>query len=130
MYKTMAEKLPGAKRPRVELPLLKKIELIKQAETLLKPSLKTLGEKFGIGKTTVSDILKRKSAHNEEYERNSSGAKCRVVSTSKYGNLNELVWKWFCQARAKNIPIFGPIVQEMTYKEVLKTVQKLNFEFD
>ena len=118
----MAEQLPGAKRPRVELPLLKKIELIKQAETLPKPSLKTLGERFGIGKTTVSDILKRKLVYKEEYERNSSGAKYRVVSTSKYGDLNELVWKWFCQARTKNIPISGPIVQEkaMQFAEELQ----------
>jgi hypothetical protein len=111
----MAEK-PVAKRARVELTLVQKIELIKQAETTPKPSLKSLSERFGIGKTTVCDILKCRNVYKEEYERNGSGTKCRIVNSTKYGHLNELLWKWFCQARSKNIPISGPIVQEKAAK--------------
>lgn len=71
-------------RQRIELSLEKRIELIKCAESVPKPALKVLSSKFGIGKPTVGDI---------------------------FDKLNELVWQWFCRARAKNIPISGPIIQ-------------------
>ena len=103
---------PTPKRRRVELSLVDKIKLIKDSESLPKPTLKTLSEKFGVGKSTVSDILKRSESYKEDYEKNGDGKKCRVNSNAKYGRLNELVWQWFCQARAKAVPISGPILQE------------------
>ena len=39
--------------------LEKKIDLIKTSAAVPKPSQKDLGEKFGIGRSTVSDILKK-----------------------------------------------------------------------
>jgi hypothetical protein len=36
---------------------------LKKSESFPKPSQKSLSEKFGVGKTTVSDILKRKSEY-------------------------------------------------------------------
>jgi hypothetical protein len=47
----------------VELTLQDKINLIKESEHFPKSSQKSLSEKFGIGKTTVSDIVKRKSEY-------------------------------------------------------------------
>ena len=41
---------PVAKRRRVELSLEDKIRLIKEFESVPKPTLKSLSEKFGIGK--------------------------------------------------------------------------------
>jgi hypothetical protein len=53
---------PPSKRRRVELTLQDKIN---ESESFPKPSQKSLSEKFGVGKTTVSDILKRKSEYLE-----------------------------------------------------------------
>ena len=47
---------PPSKRRRVELTLQDKINLIKGSESFPKPSQTSLSEKFGVGKTTVSDI--------------------------------------------------------------------------
>ena len=55
---------PQAKRRRIELSLKTKIDLIRAAELVPKLNQKQLAEKFGIGISTVSDILKRK----EEYK--------------------------------------------------------------
>jgi DNA-binding FadR family transcriptional regulator len=52
-----------SKHRRVELILQDKINLIKESESFPKPSQKSLSEKFGVGKTTVSDVLKRKSEY-------------------------------------------------------------------
>ena len=103
---------PVVKRRRVELALSDKIKLIRASETNPKPTLKALSSQFGVGKSTVGDILKRKAVYEEEYERTGDGNKCRVVCQTKYGRINDLLWQWFSQARAKNIPLSGPILQE------------------
>jgi predicted XRE-type DNA-binding protein len=54
---------PLSKRRRVELKFQNKINLIKESESFPKPSQKSLSEKFGVGKTTVSNILRRKSEY-------------------------------------------------------------------
>lgn len=71
-----------------------------------------LGEKYGIGKSTVSDILKKKVTFMEQWENNSSASKFRFNNSCKYDNLNDMVWEWFCKARGKNIPISGVLIQE------------------
>jgi transcriptional regulator with XRE-family HTH domain len=43
------------------LTVKQKYDLVQEAEKKTKPTQKELGIKFGIEKTTVSDILKRKS---------------------------------------------------------------------
>ena len=53
-----------AKRQRIEFSLEKRIELIKCAESVPKPTVKALSGKFGISKSTVGDILKK----NEVYK--------------------------------------------------------------
>jgi DNA transposition AAA+ family ATPase len=54
--------------------------LIKESESFAKPTQKSLSEKFGVGKTTVSDILKRKS----EYLANiKSNEKCSEIQIWK-----------------------------------------------
>ena len=52
------------------------------------------------------------AAYEEEYKRTGDGNKCRVVCQTKYGRINNLLWQWFSQARAKNILLSGPILQE------------------
>ena len=68
-------------------------------------------EKFGIGKSIVGDILKKRDLYKKEWENNASPAKVRIGTEAKYDKLNELVWEWFCVVRAKTLPVSGPIIQ-------------------
>ncbi|XP_041366852.1 major centromere autoantigen B-like [Gigantopelta aegis] len=101
-----------AKRRRVELSLDDKLKIIKSFESVPKPTLRSLSEKFSIGKSTVGDIIKKREVYKAEFEKNISGNKRRFNNACKFDKLNELIWQWFCQARAKNIPISGPIIHE------------------
>jgi len=56
-----------AKCQRIELSLEKRTELIKCVEAVPKPTLKALSDKFGIGKSTVGDILKKKEVYKAKY---------------------------------------------------------------
>ncbi|KAL2077796.1 hypothetical protein ACEWY4_027300 [Coilia grayii] len=92
---------------RMELTLTDKVNLIKEAEST-KMRRQQLGEKFGIGKTTVTDIIKKKNQYLKQFE---DGSRQRV-KTTKFEDVSALVWMWFQQAQAKNIPVSGPMVQE------------------
>ena len=102
---------PPQKRRRMELTLTDKVNLIKEAEST-KMTRQQLGEKFGIGKTTVTDIIKKKDQYLKQFEENAVGSRQRVKTTTKFEDVSALVWTWFQQARAKNIPVSGPMVQE------------------
>ena len=58
---------PSPKRARTDITLQKKMDLIKVAEALPKPTQKELSAKFGIGKTTVSDYYEAKTYHEANY---------------------------------------------------------------
>ena len=101
-----------AKRRRVELSLDDKVKIINKYKSLPKPTLQSLSDSFGIGKSTVSNIIKKRDTYKSQYENNANGSKRRFNNACKFDRLNKLVWQWFCQARAKNIPVSGPIIQE------------------
>ncbi|CAG2249892.1 unnamed protein product [Mytilus edulis] len=115
------------KRSRKELTLKLKYDLITEYEKTPKPTQKDLALQFGIGKTTVSDILKRSGEYKTIYEDNTTSARNRHDTGSKYGELNDLVFQWFKQARAKNIPLSGPIIQEKAL-ELAETLDLTDFK--
>ena len=53
-----------------ELTLEKKIDLIKASEAVPKPRQDDLSKKFGIGRSTVSDILRKRDLYLEAWESN------------------------------------------------------------
>ena len=103
---------PSPKRARVDLNLQQKLNLKADSEKVPKLTQKELGEKYGISRATVSDILKRKDFYKTQFTDNMESSKKRFSVSSKFSDLNELLFKWFTQARAKNIPISGPILQK------------------
>ena len=92
---------PSPKRSRKELSLKLKYELIVESEKNPRPTQKDFAVQFEIGKTTVSDILKRKEVYTRTYEENTTSKRKRHDTGNKYGELNEFVYQWFKQARAK-----------------------------
>jgi len=103
---------PSPNRARKELRLDSKLDLITDSEKIPKISQKDLSLKYGIGKATVCDILKRKDEYRRQSEENIGSKRIWHVSTGKFSDLNELLFRWFKGAREKNIPLSGPVLQE------------------
>ena len=77
---------------RVELSLKKKVELIKSSDG---KSQRDLAKQFGIGKTQVQTILKRKAEFMEAYEENGNSDRKRARYTTEHEDLDDLSWRWF-----------------------------------
>ena len=103
-----------AKRKKVVLSIEQKLEII---ELLKKGTSYTIIlEKYGIGRSTVSDIKKNESKLNEFKKKMTDKAvKAVNTKTMKMGSHEKLdvaLYIWFRQQRENNIPVSGPFLQE------------------
>ena len=99
--------MASVKVKRTHLSLEKKIEVIKYARNHPGTSVRAIAEAIGsIGKTQVSEILKKKDTILSAYESNASTSKkCRV---SKFADVNEALYDWYKMACSKSIYPSGP----------------------
>ena len=107
-------------KARNELPLEKRFQIVEEYESSKGlTGVRNLAEKFGCGKTQISNILKQKAQVREEYERVFSSLKERN-RTSQYSDLNDAVWEWFRKKNEQRIPVDGPMIQEFATKAAKK----------
>ena len=99
---------------RVELCIMDKVRVIAAGSTGL--SQRQVAKQFGISKTQVQTLLKRKEeilrCYNEGHEGWRKRAKARIRRHS-FEDINELVWKWYLEESGKGeeVTITGPMVK-------------------
>lgn len=76
---------------------------------------------FGCGKTQIQSILNNKQSIMDEYEANGQESRKRH-RVGDFQDVNDAVYKWYCLARERNIPITGPLLKE----EALLIAKKLD----
>ena len=76
-------------------------------------SCRKIAEEFGVGKTQVQNIVKEKALIETEVA-SGSNLKNKYTKLRKTGNeeINDTIWKWFCEVRSRNIPVTGKLIQE------------------
>ncbi|TDH68734.1 hypothetical protein CCR75_006978 [Bremia lactucae] len=73
-----------------------------------------LAEQFGLNKSTVSRILKRKEEFKKAYYKdNVSGCSKHINKKSKFDKLNRLVENWFEMNREKNDTITDTLIRDV-----------------
>ena len=103
--------MAASQSKRKELTLGEKIELIKASNELSLSQI-DLGTKFGISKTQVQGILKRKAEIKGGHGSNCNLAVKRMCYHNSQSDIDELTWRWFQGVRSKNTPVSGPLIQE------------------
>ena len=99
-----------APRARVDLPLLKKVELIKDYYRQF--SQRDLEAKYKISTGAVCNILKRKQEYLNDFESNQCHEIRRKIKNNLRRKIDEETYSWFVAQRAKNITLSGPTIQE------------------
>lgn len=103
----------ATKRKRVVLSIQDKLKVIEMLDKSV--SFAIIMEKFGIGKSTVSDIKKNKAkiiAFSQEMVDMGMQKQAEVMKISDDRRLDQAVFLWFRQKRAEGIPISGPLLCE------------------
>ena len=98
-----------SRQKRRELTLEMKVALIRSSEG---KSHRQLADLYGIGRTQVGSILKRKAEFLEAFQGNAQPFKKRFRSAFQYPDIDRLTWEWFQQARQLGVPVSGPLIQE------------------
>lgn len=96
---------------RKRLTLAQKIEIIKfvEAENI---GVRAVAEKFSIGKTQVSDILKNKVYLSQTFVEQGSDQSKRKFPKSDGEIIDTVIFKWYLHARVNNLSISGPLLKE------------------
>lgn len=93
------------------LTLKQKVEVIDYVNKNPGSSSRKVSNVFKCGKTQIQSILKNKDEIMGEYEKNCPGNRKRCRA-EEYSEVNEAVYKWYCLARERNIPVSGPLLKE------------------
>jgi len=93
------------KRKRTELTLDQKVKIINEADS--GTTRAQLVNKYNLGKTTIGDILRKREEILENFkDLGSLAAKsCIRKREGEIRSLDEGIFQWFCQKRARAIPI-------------------------
>ncbi|CAF4510391.1 unnamed protein product [Rotaria sp. Silwood2] len=97
---------------RKALTLEEKITLIKDNQNGHGLSVRELADKYKISKSSAANILRRSEEFLADYSSNCNKGVKRKLKDENGQKIDELVFEWFTQQRAKQIPISGPILQE------------------
>ena len=102
---------PKAAAARNTLDLVKKVEVIHMYEKGSK-SQQAIATEFGVGKTQISNILKRRREYLDEYEANGPSTKKRNCRKTGNEEINKLCWAWFTDKVSRGSAVSGPLLQE------------------
>lgn len=98
---------PQKREIRTRLSLKEKIELIEEYKTL---SVAGCVKKYNVCSSAVYKILKNQNDLKQQFHSNRNSSAKQKVKESAHEKVNKVVYEWFWQARAKNMPISGTIL--------------------
>ena len=78
-------------------------------------SYTVIGEKFGKGKSTVSDVKKNREKiikFNKDTLEMGMKKKAKTMKLGKDRNLDDALYVWFRQKRMEGIPVSGPMLRK------------------
>ena len=98
---------------RKRLTLRKKIEIVDFCETHTELGVRRVAEKFEVGKTQISVMLKDKELLRKEWISNKNeNEKWTKRQKTETRTTDDEVMDWFTKLREKNMPISGSMIQE------------------
>ena len=94
------------------LTLKEKVDVITFHEKHPKIGSREIAVNFGVGRTQIQNILKRKNELKSEFEANQPSTRKRRIRTTENDDVNKLTWEWFKDVVSRQLPVTGPMLQE------------------
>lgn len=108
-----------------ELSVPDKIKLLKELEG--GATYGALAEKYGVSKTTVGAIQRRKAHLYAEYEEKFKGDKQKILKKTEHQIIDNLVWQFFQNNRSNNVPVSKPLIK-LKATEMAETLRIKSFK--
>ncbi|XKL59812.1 hypothetical protein PGB90_000828 [Kerria lacca] len=97
-------------RKRKALSIAEKLEILRKYDENIVMKQSELADSLGIPGSTLRTILNNRKEIEENAKQ--TGGKRMKLRAGKFEELEDILMKWFLQARATNIPINGPVLRE------------------
>ncbi|KAG0417959.1 hypothetical protein HPB47_005235 [Ixodes persulcatus] len=80
---------------------------------MLKVAIKiaSVTAKYNVADTMVSTVWKNREQVRKQLQQDSASLSRRRIRTSKYEDVDEALFRWFREVRAKNVPMSGPMLR-------------------
>lgn len=78
-------------------------------------SSRDIASDFGVGRTQIQNVAKRKRDIMDEYESGNPDSK-RVKVSVAYSDIDGLCYRWFLDATSRQINVSGPLIKEKAMK--------------
>ena len=108
----------SVKHARKSLALKEKLQIVDDLERKKKTQASICRE-LGLPKSTVATIWSDRDKIKAAAESGSSSWNRKKLRPAKYEDIDEAVYRWFCQAREKNVPISAAILKAKAVKYAL-----------
>lgn len=109
----MLEVRKSVKRKHVSLSIKTKVEILRKIER--GSSVISVCEEYGVGRSTIYDIIKKKKELLEFFADSDSPlemADRKTMHSVKNKDLDKVMIEWFRQRRRENVPLTGPILMQ------------------
>ena len=103
--------MSGSGRKRKVLTLEDRVKVVDRLTS--GQSARAIAASLGVGKTQIQAIGKEKEEIKRRWKDGDNGdRKYSKARKCVYQDIDDAVWAWFCEARSRNIPLSGPLIQE------------------
>ena len=100
-----------AGRKRKILTLQERVKVVDRLEK--GESARMIATSLAVGKTQIQAIVSDKVEIKRRWQEGENGKrKYGKQRKCGYPDLDDAVWSWFCEARSRNIPMSGRLIQE------------------
>lgn len=109
----MSEIRKSVKRKHVSLSIKTKVEILRKIQR--GSSVLKMCEEYGVGKSTIYDLMKKKKELLEFFVDSDSPmemAERKTMHSVKNQDLDKVMIEWFRQRRNENIPLTGPMLMQ------------------
>ena len=93
------------------LTLKEKIYVITYHEKHPKLVSRAIATNFGVGRTQIQNILKRKNELKTKYEENQPSTRKRRLRTTENDDINRFTWELFKDVVSRQLSVMGPMLQ-------------------
>lgn len=104
----------ASKKVRKVLDLEQRVQVIRLFEG--GKSGRKIAEQFGVCKTQIQSVMKRKPEVLADYDNNVSLERKRKIRKTGNEDVNKLCWEWFQDAIARRFIVTGPLLKEKALK--------------
>ena len=117
----------ASSKTRTVLTFGEKFQILQDMEANPELSFRQLAKRHNVGRTTIGQIAKNRTFYRTQYGVYAESTRKKCTPITKYNSINDLVWRWYSDARDNGLLVSGSMVREKALN-IAKELSENNFK--